>query len=238
MNAIVRAQSRYAGARGEILCKRESRIRWIRGGLVSMRFAPLPPIVRALMTHRANESRGEMRIAIVPVWSARRLIAVLLIGAALAAAGCGTKTVTSTGANGQITTQTVKNIHFSNTKFVLHMGLAFGAFHRYIYKPIKTGAFKSGAPGRGKAFLKAAAAAAFIVHELRIAHDDALSSDQLRPLANKLDNLVSRITGLIPGFKGGSAALGDIGSAAGAVSALGGDTSALGVPITDIAHGL
>jgi hypothetical protein len=32
-------------------------------------------------------------------------------------------------------------------KFVLHAGLAFGAFHRYIYKP-----FKAGAPGlRGSA---------------------------------------------------------------------------------------
>jgi hypothetical protein len=179
-----------------------------------------------------------MRVATRPRWFTRRLFAVLLIGAALAAAGCGTKTVTSTGANGQVTTQTVQNIHFANTKFVLHMGLAFGAFHRYIYKPLKSGAFKSGAPGRVKAFLKAAAAAAFIVHELRVAHQDALASDQLRPLTNKIDNLVSRITGLIPGLKGGSAALGDIGSAAGAVDTLGGSSSALGLPITDITHGL
>jgi hypothetical protein len=59
---------------------------------------------------------------------------VLLVGA-LALAGCGnaTKTVSSTGADGQVTTQTVPNVHFAKPKFVLHAGLASGAIHRYIY---------------------------------------------------------------------------------------------------------
>jgi len=35
------------------------------------------------------------------------------------------------------------HVHLAKTKFVLHAGLAFGAFHRYIYEPFRSGAFTS-----------------------------------------------------------------------------------------------
>ena len=135
----------------------------------------------------------------------RGLVAILLIATALGAAGCGnsTKTVSSTGSNGQVTTQTVPNVHFAKTKFLLHTGLAFGAFHRYIYKPLRAGALRRGAPGRVRVLLKGAAATIFIVHELRLAHDDALSSDLLRPLATKIDAAGSAIGRLAGGLKSG-----------------------------------
>ncbi len=173
-----------------------------------------------------------------PIWFGRRLVAVLLVMAALLVAGCGTKTVTSTGSNGQVTTQTVKNIHFSNTKFLFHMGLAFGAFHRYIYKPLRNGALRSGAPHRIAALLKGGLAAAFIVHELRLAHDDALSSDQLRPLANKLDSVSSKLDGLVASLKNGSATTAAIASVSGATAAIGAAATGLGFPIKDIASNL
>jgi hypothetical protein len=44
---------------------------------------------------------------------------------------------------------------------VLHAALAFGAFHRCIYKPFKEGEFRSGAPGRRRTFVKAGLAGAF-----------------------------------------------------------------------------
>jgi hypothetical protein len=168
----------------------------------------------------------------------RRAVALLMVLLAVAIAGCGTKQVTVTGANGQATTETVKNIHFANTKFVLHMGLAFGAFHRYIYKPLKDGALRAGAPHRIATLAKGALAAAFIVHELRIAREDALSSNQLRPLLVKLDNLESRIRGLIPGLKSGSASSAAISGASSATSGLGSQSHGLGVPIHAIAHAL
>src|SRR4030088_2328381 len=96
-----------------------------------------------------------------------RTISILAVIAIMTTAiGCGssTKTVSETAANGQVSSQTVPNVHFAKTKVVLHMGLAFGAFHRYIYKPLRAGAFKSGAAGRVKALLKAGAAALFAVH--------------------------------------------------------------------------
>ncbi len=163
---------------------------------------------------------------------------VLLLGATLAFAGCGTKTVTSTGANGQVTTQTVPNVHFAKTKFLLHMGLAFGAIHRYIYKPLRNGALRSGAPGRIKVLLKGATAALFAVHELRVAHDDALSSNLLRPLANKIDGLGSKLSGLVSGLRNGSVNPGAVLSSSNAADALGSASSGLGAGIKDVSHSL
>lgn len=168
----------------------------------------------------------------------RAALALSLLLIAVALGGCGTKQVTVTGANGQATTETVKNIHFANTKFVLHMGLAFGAFHRYIYKPLKDGELRSGAPHRIRTLAEAALAGAFIVHELRIAHEDAQSSNQLRPLLVKLDNFESRVAGLVPGLKHGAANATGISSASGAAGAVGSTSSGLGLHIHDITHAL
>lgn len=170
----------------------------------------------------------------------RRVATVVLLVATLALAGCGnaTKTVSSTGPNGQVTTQTVPNVHFAKTKFVLHAGLAFGAIHRYIYKPLRDGALRSGAPGRVKVLLKGAAAAVFAVHELRLAHKAALSSDLLRPLTNKVDGLSSKLTGLVGGLKNGSVSPAAILSATHATDVLGSASNGLGVGIKDISSSL
>jgi len=169
-----------------------------------------------------------------------RIATLVLVVGTLAFAGCGnaTKTVSSTGANGQVTTQTVPSVHFAKTKFVLHAGLAFGAIHRYIYKPLRAGALHSGAPGRVKVLLKGAAAAVVAVHELRLAHDDALSSDLLRQLTNKVDGLSNKLTGLIGGLKNGSVSPAAILSANGAADTLGSASSGLGVGIKDISAAL
>jgi hypothetical protein len=168
------------------------------------------------------------------------LVILLLVLAALGAAGCGssTKTVSETAANGNVTTQTVPNVHFAKTKFVIHLGLAFGAFHRYIYKPLRAGAFKPGAPGRVKAILKAGAAALFAVHELKVAHEDALSDSHLRPLANKVDALFGKLGGLGTALKGGSLNPADILGSAGAIDALGAASSGAGVGIKDVVPAL
>lgn len=172
------------------------------------------------------------------VSTGRRAVALLLIAVALLAAGCGTKQVTVTGANGQSTTETVKNIHFANTKFVFHMGLAFGAFHRYIYKPLRYGALRSGAPHRIRTIAKAVLAAGFIVHELRLAREDALSSNQLRPILVKLDNLETRVKGLVPGLRHGTSASALINGASNATNSIGSQSGHLGFAIHDIARGL
>jgi hypothetical protein len=167
-------------------------------------------------------------------------LTTLLLVATLALAGCGSasKTVSSTGANGQVTTQTVPDVHFAKTKFLLHTGLAFGAIHRYIYKPLHAGALRSGAPGRVRVLVKGAAAAVFAVHELKLAHNDALSSDLLRPLVNKVDGLGSKLSGLAGSLKSGSVNPAAILSSSAAADALGSASSGRGVGIKDISAGL
>jgi hypothetical protein len=168
------------------------------------------------------------------------ILVLVMAGAAIGTAGCGssTKVVSQTGENGQVSTRTVPNIHFAKTKFVAHMALAFGAFHRYIYKPLRAGAFKSGAPGRLKAIFKAGAAAVFAAHELKLAHADALSDSHLRPLAEKIEALFGRLGSLGSALKTGSLNPADIAGSAGAVNALGAASGGLGVAIKDAAPAL
>jgi hypothetical protein len=140
----------------------------------------------------------------------RTAVVSVLVFACLALSACGSKTVTDTGANGQATTRTVANVHFPNTKFVLHAGLAFGAFHRYIYKPYRQGGFSAGAPKRKRAIAKAAASGLFAYHELKKADQAAESSDTLRrhvhdPLAALLSNVSSLPALLRAGSFGGLA---------------------------------
>jgi len=163
-----------------------------------------------------------------------KLLVVSLLAAALVAAGCGTKTVSDTGANGQTTTRTVPNVHFAKTKFLLHAGLAFGAFHRYIEKPLRNGSFKSGAPGQKKAIAKAAAAGLFIYHELKQARDAALSSDLLRrQVVNRLDAAINKIKSLASSLKSGAISPGDIVGASGALGALKSAAGTAGADIKD-----
>lgn len=164
----------------------------------------------------------------------RSILVVLLAVSVLAAAGCGSKTVTDTGPNGQTTTRSVPNVHFPKTKFLLHAGLAFGAFHRYIQKPLRAGTFRSGAPGRKKAFVKAAAAALFAYHELKKARDAAESSDILRrKVVNPIDGVLAKIQGLGSSLKSGSASSSDITGAAGSLDSLKSTAAGAGAKIQD-----
>src|SRR5436853_2474128 len=159
------------------------------------------------------------------------LVAILAI-AGVAFAGCGSKSSSSSGAGASGGTTTGKT-HFAKTKFVLHAGLAFGAFHRWVYKPYMAGSLKKGAPGRTKALIKAGAASLFAAHELKQARRAALSDDRLRPLATKVDALARRLGPLAAALKGGSFNPADIIGAAGAVSALGSGSAAAGAAVKD-----
>lgn len=164
-----------------------------------------------------------------------KLLALLVVLCLALATGCGnaTKEVTSTGPGGQVTTQTVPDVKFAKTKFVLHTGLAFGAFHRYILKPYQAGAFKKGAPKRKRSLVKAGAAGLFAVHELKLARNAALSDDRLRPLAQKVSGLTDKLGGLASAFQGGSFNPTAILGAAGAATALGSDSKGAGAEVKD-----
>ena len=89
---------------------------------------------------------------------------------------------------------------------MLHSGLAFGAFHRYVYKPYRAGTFSSGAHGRIKAFVKAGLAALFIKREVRLAYEDAKANPTLcKVIAAPLQAVGDKISAAVTAAKGGDA---------------------------------
>ena len=148
----------------------------------------------------------------------------------LLAAGCGgAKTTTSTNAQGQ--TVVSCEISFAKTKFLLHTGIAAGAFYRYIYDPWRAGAFKQGAPGRKNALAKAAASGLVVAHELKTAARDAqCDGPALKTLARPMSAAVAA-TAALSALTGGGG-LASIGTAGTAFDALKSAASTAGATIT------
>lgn len=93
--------------------------------------------------------------------------------------------------------------NFAKTRFVLHTGEGFGAFHRYLYAPYRAGVFTK--PGsRIKAFVKAGAAALFIKRQVRLASEDVKANPTLCKLvAAPLAKVGNEISGAVTKLKGG-----------------------------------
>jgi hypothetical protein len=163
----------------------------------------------------------------------RPLLALLLaLTLAAGTAACGSKSSSSSQAEpaGGTTTQT---IHLAKTKFALHAGLAFGAFHRYIYKPYKEGKFSGGLFHHKLATLKAALAAAFAYHEVKLALEDARSSKLLSTVLAPLLALQNKLASLQSRLKGGHVDQSVIESANSSAGEAGTSGAAAGQPISD-----
>ncbi len=121
---------------------------------------------------------------------------------------------------------------FAKTKFVLHVGLAAGTFHRYIYKPFRAGGFRSGAHGRIRALLKAGATALFDEHEVRKAIQDVKASPALcKVLIAPLSALDSKFEAIKAKISGGDT--GGLADANNAVAAVSSRSAQGGAPITE-----
>jgi hypothetical protein len=156
----------------------------------------------------------------------RWIVPVALV-LALALAGCGSSSSSGGGGSSQ-------HVHFAKTKFVLHAGLAFGAFHRYIYKPFRSGGFTP--PLHHKAaIVKAGVAALFVYHEVKIALVDARSSPLLSKLVSPLTALQQKLNGLHHGLSAGHLDSGAISAANNAVSSIGSQSAHSGVSIRELA---
>jgi hypothetical protein len=157
------------------------------------------------------------------------LLAIVLV---LSACGGGS-TTTATNAAGQ--TVVTCHVGFAKTKFALHAGLAFGAFHRYILKPYRAGAFKKNAPGRKKALVKAGASGLFAFHELKVADRDArCDGPALRKLGSPLTSALSALSSLKTALTAGN--LGGIVGGAALLDGLASRASQNGVTVKDINH--
>jgi hypothetical protein len=156
---------------------------------------------------------------------------VCMLAIVLTLSACGSSTTTTTNAAGQ--TVVTCHIRLAKTKFALHAGLALGAFHRYILKPYHAGAFKTGAPGRKKALLKAGASGLFAYHELKVADRDArCDGPVLRKLASPLASALSALASLRTALTAGN--IGGIAGAAALLDKVSSRASQNGVPVKDI----
>lgn len=130
------------------------------------------------------------------------------------------------------TCPTANTTAFAKTKFVAHAGLAFGAFHRYIYKPYQAGSFKSGQSGRVVAFVKAGASALFIKREIRLASEDVKANPSLcKAIAAPLAQVGNSISGAVDRLKNGDAS--GITAAQSAVTGVESRSTGSGTPIAE-----
>jgi hypothetical protein len=132
-----------------------------------------------------------------PVFALACCIAALGISACGSSSSSSSSAASSTSAASASVSSGTK--HFAKTKFVLHAGLAFGAFKHWIYNPVKAGDLKH--PFSHKVTLiKAGLASAFVYHELKLAAGNVKSSKVLSTLfapltiaADKLKSLKSSL---------------------------------------------
>jgi hypothetical protein len=165
------------------------------------------------------------------------LIAVVAVALALIAAGCGSSSSSSSagassGSAVSSSTTGSSSIRLAKTKFVLHAGLAFGAFHRWIYKPVRAGALAH--PLSHKlALIKGGLAAAFVIHELKLALADARADPTLSKLVAPLTSLQEKLSSLPSALKAGTANPSDVGSANDSIGSITQLSAGAGQPITE-----
>ena len=141
-------------------------------------------------------------------------VALLCCIGALGIAGCGSSSSSSSSSASSASASTSTSSpsaastssgtkSLATAKFALHAGLGYGAFHHWIYGPIKAGALKN--PRSHKlALAKAGLAAVFVYHELKLAADNAKSSKLLRPLVAPLTAAGAKLNSLKTSITGGS----------------------------------
>jgi hypothetical protein len=162
-------------------------------------------------------------LSVTPV---RPLFAVLLATILLAvAAGCGSSSSSSSAG-----TSTGSHVTLAKTKFALHAGLAFGAFHHFIYRPFKNHQLGLRHPIKDA---EAALAASFVLHELRLAETDAKASPTLNRLLSPLFALQTKVASLT-GLHHGSADASSLDSANSQIGQLTSQANAAGQNVQDI----
>ena len=163
------------------------------------------------------------------------LLALVCCLAVLGLAACGSSSSSSStaGSSGVATSSTSSaSKSLATTKFVLHAGLAFGAFKHWVYNPIKAGALKN--PGSHKlALTKAALAAVFTYHELKLAAEDAKSSKLLAPLVAPITAAGNKLNSLKGGIKSGSVSSSDIENVNSQLGSISSSASSSGAPIKE-----
>jgi len=166
-----------------------------------------------------------------------RPLSIVLAVATIALAGCGSSSSSSSGGTTAAATSGSGSALASSAKFALHAGLAFGAFHRYIYKPLKSGQLKN--PFSHKlVLLKDAAAAAFTVHEIRLATEAAQGSPRLAKLIAPLSGLGAAVAAAAASAKSGHVDSSTLDKGNSSIESIKSDASLAGTSIAEKAPSL
>jgi hypothetical protein len=129
--------------------------------------------------------------------------------------------------------QHVGTVSFDKAKFLLHAGLAYGAFHHFILGKIVSGAFRAGAPGRLTNAAEAALAGAFTVHELKLARQDAESDPTLCKIVAPFDQAGAALSGMTDKLRSGDATQQDVQSVDSTLTSVGDGIKKAGMSIVD-----
>jgi hypothetical protein len=153
-----------------------------------------------------------------------------------AANGTSTSTSTSTAAAGTLAAPcpTKATKHIAKTRFVLAVGLAAGAFRKWIYNPWQAGTFHKGADGRVAAMVKAGLAGAFVLNRLHAAKTLAQSDPLLcKVMIAPINKLTASIAGLVGKSKAGTLSPADVASSSGDLTEVKSASSGAGAPVTE-----
>ncbi|GAB3658461.1 hypothetical protein GCM10027589_19070 [Actinocorallia lasiicapitis] len=185
----------------------------------------------------------------------KKILVVPLLAASLVACGGGKdETATNTGAGSSAQADGVNGAapsdpaasgsasptacptkatkSFAKTRFTADMGLAFGTFHRWIYKPYQAGTFKSGAQGQKTAIAKAVAAGAFAVSRLNAGRKLVTADPTLcKYLKAPVDSVAATVQNAVNGLKSGDTSA--IAGAGAAIDSAQKAAQGAGVNITD-----
>jgi hypothetical protein len=125
---------------------------------------------------------------------------------------------------------------FDKTRFVLHMGLAYYAFHHWVINVYKSGGFKSGSSHRVGNIVKAGIATLFAYHEVKTAYDIAnkSSSKTLHALVAPLNALMGEANKVGTSLKKGNYSDSDVSALTNSVSSFGTDAAKAGYGIKDV----
>ena len=120
-------------------------------------------------------------------------------------------------------------------KFIFHAGLAFGAFHHFIYLPFKAGKFTSGGfLSKLKTYVAAGLAALFVYHETKLAVKDAQQNKVLKVLVSPLTAVVGVLNTIVAKVKAHNLDSTTVSSAQNSITSLEKQATSSGSSLSDL----
>jgi len=125
---------------------------------------------------------------------------------------------------------------FDKVRFATDLGVAFFAFHHWVYTPYQQQAFASGAPHRTKALVKGGAALLFTLNRLKAANKIVHNTNDpaLMKLGGMLDGLTSSFSSVGQRMKGGQFNPADVNSINSSVDGLTSSAASSGIKVKDV----